>query len=163
MQFTPLFTQLGNAANSGDLQGAATTMQQTLDLSSQLLSNTDDEDARAIIMGVQSKIEPQLTKINAGESSAEDLQNFVGDLSLGLREVGGYLAGTAIALANAVAQGAGGLVKGVENGLKNGLSDGDLVGGLVKGVTGGLSGGAHGITTGAGEGFINGLGGVLSG
>lgn len=162
-QFTPLFTQLESEASSGDLQGAASTLQETMDLSNQLLSNTDDQDARAIIMQVQSVIEPQLTKINAGESSAEDLENLVGDLSLALREVGGWFAGTAIGLGNAAAQGVGGLVKGAENGLKNGLEDGNILKGLLNGVTGGVSGAAHGITNGAGKGFSNGFGAVLSG
>lgn len=138
-------------------------MQEIVVQSHNLLDDVKDDRQRQLILSVISKIEPQLKKVQAGDSSSQDILDTVDGLSFALEEVLGWAAGTILGLGNAAAKGLGGALEGATNGLKNGLEKGDLLGGLVNGLTGLVSGGVNSIANGAGEGFSHGLGALLQG
>lgn len=126
-----------------------------------------DPRGAQIIAGVQSAVNPALLQANVAAansgSAMSDIASSVNNVGLGLKEVGGWGAGTAIGLGQAAAQGAGGAVTGGIAGLTDSLSRGDIFGGLIKGITGAIKGGTSGIVNGAPTGFVSGLGGTLSG
>lgn len=148
-QFIPLYNQLQVDANNGDLAGAASTLQKSADSYDQLIAQTDDAEERAFLESVQKTLQSQVTKINAGESSAEDLKNIVSDGTLIPKAILAWGAATGSGILNGLVQGAGGALNGAKTGLVGGLDSGNLLKGLANGVTGTLSGATNGLTNGA--------------